>query len=84
MSSYNLRFSADVSQIDLDTIETSNLNRQFLFRTRHVGSSKAAVAAEAVRRFAPQASIRPHQVSQADLINLLPPNLSLPPPRCLT
>lgn len=49
-------------QIDLDTIETSNLNRQFLFRKRHVGQSKSAVAAEAVRRFAPNTTIQPHQV----------------------
>lgn len=49
-------------QIDLDTIETSNLNRQFLFRKRHVGQSKAAVAAASVRRFAPDATIDPHQV----------------------
>ena len=46
----------------MDTIETSNLNRQFLFRKRHVGESKAKVAAEAVKRFRPNASIMAHQV----------------------
>ena len=49
-------------QIDMDTIETSNLNRQFLFRQRHVGQSKAKVAAEAVKRFRPAANITAHQV----------------------
>lgn len=48
----------------MDTIETSNLNRQFLFRKRHVGQSKAKVAAEAVRRFRPNSKILSHQVPQ--------------------
>ena len=30
-------------QIDLDTIDVSNLNRQFLFRKEHVGKSKSQV-----------------------------------------
>ena len=39
----------DIEMIDLDTIDVSNLNRQFLFRKRHVGMSKAQVS----RRAAP-------------------------------
>lgn len=38
----------DIKVIDLDTIEMSNLNRQFLFRKEHIGQSKAVVAAKAV------------------------------------
>ena len=43
----------DVHLVDLDTIDVSNLNRQFLFNKSHVGQSKAEVAARvAVTRFA--------------------------------
>ena len=41
----------DITMIDLDTIDYSNLNRQFLFRKEHVGRSKCEVAREAVLRF---------------------------------
>lgn len=34
---------------DMDTIEKSNLNRQFLFRDSNIGSMKATTAAEAVK-----------------------------------
>ena len=46
--------------IDLDTIDVSNLNRQFLFRTEHIGHSKAVVAAAAARVFNPDVTIVPH------------------------
>ncbi|RYG56862.1 hypothetical protein EON66_01840 [archaeon] len=46
-----------VQVIDLDTIDVSNLNRQFLFRPQHVGQPKAIVAAEAVKRFNPAVNI---------------------------
>lgn len=38
---------------DLDTIEKSNLNRQFLFRPRDLGKFKAEVAADAVAEMNP-------------------------------
>ncbi|KJH44977.1 ThiF family protein [Dictyocaulus viviparus] len=47
----------DIHVIDLDTIDVSNLNRQFLFRREHVGKSKAEVAAEAIRQLCPSVNI---------------------------
>ncbi|WIA22764.1 hypothetical protein OEZ86_009721 [Tetradesmus obliquus] len=53
----------NIEVIDLDTIETSNLNRQFLFRRSHVGQSKAQVAANIVKGFAPSANIKAYQAN---------------------
>ncbi|KAG1673881.1 hypothetical protein FOA52_012906 [Chlamydomonas sp. UWO 241] len=53
----------NIELIDLDTIETSNLNRQFLFHKRHVGQSKAAVAAEIIRGIKPDTNIVPHHAN---------------------
>ena len=43
--------------IDLDTIEVSNLNRQFLFQKKHVGRSKAEVARDSALSFNPSVKI---------------------------
>ncbi|GLC36066.1 hypothetical protein PLESTB_000169600 [Pleodorina starrii] len=53
----------NIEVIDLDTIETSNLNRQFLFRKHHVGQSKANTAAQVVKGFCPAASITAHHAN---------------------
>ena len=42
---------------DMDTIEISNLNRQFLFRRHDVGKKKSEIAAKAVKSFNPTMNI---------------------------
>ncbi|KAI1819019.1 hypothetical protein F4861DRAFT_196427 [Xylaria intraflava] len=47
----------EIHIVDLDTIDLSNLNRQFLFRHEHIKKSKAEIAKEAAQRFNPNAKI---------------------------
>ncbi|KAL2326433.1 hypothetical protein Fmac_025491 [Flemingia macrophylla] len=56
----------DIHIIDMDTIEVSNLNRQFLFRQYHVGQSKAKVARDAVLKFRPHINITPYHANVKD------------------
>jgi ubiquitin-activating enzyme E1 len=46
---------------DPDTIEKSNLNRQFLFRSNHIGESKSSVAASVIKQMNTQINITPLQ-----------------------
>lgn len=50
-----------ITVTDMDFIERSNLNRQFLFRSRDIGKPKSEVAAKAVKEMNPQMNITAHQ-----------------------
>ncbi|KAF2018645.1 ubiquitin-activating enzyme E1 3 [Aaosphaeria arxii CBS 175.79] len=47
----------EIHIVDLDTIDLSNLNRQFLFRNEHIKKSKAMVAKESAGKFNPNVKI---------------------------
>ncbi|GJD04638.1 thiF family protein [Colletotrichum higginsianum] len=56
----------EIHVVDLDTIDLSNLNRQFLFRREHIKKSKALVAKDAAQPFNPKVKIVAHHANIKD------------------
>lgn len=50
-----------VSITDMDTVEMSNLSRQFLFRDHHIGQHKSTVAGEQAKRINPSIQISSYE-----------------------
>lgn len=56
----------EVHIVDLDTIDLSNLNRQFLFRHEHIKKSKALVAKDAAHKFNPNVKLEAYMANIKD------------------
>ncbi|KAL6719383.1 E1 ubiquitin-activating protein uba2 [Lecanora helva] len=56
----------EIHIVDLDTIDLSNLNRQFLFRQEHIKKSKALVAKESAGRSNPHVKLEAHHANIKD------------------
>ncbi|KAI9844939.1 MAG: E1 ubiquitin-activating protein uba2 [Thelocarpon superellum] len=56
----------EIQIVDLDTIDLSNLNRQFLFRHEHIKQPKALVAKAVAGKFNPRVKIDAHHANIKD------------------
>ncbi|ORY88224.1 hypothetical protein BCR35DRAFT_263546 [Leucosporidium creatinivorum] len=57
MTGFGGSSTGSIEVLDLDTIDLSNLNRQFLFQKQHVKRPKAVVARETALKFNPHVNI---------------------------
>merc|ERR1712004_475565 len=55
--------------IDMDTIDLSNLNRQFLFRETDIGKPKAVVAQQAIQERFPEIDVTAHYCAVQEIEN---------------
>ncbi|MCJ1472527.1 E1 ubiquitin-activating protein uba2 [Lambiella insularis] len=56
----------EIHIVDLDVIDLSNLNRQFLFRQEHIKKSKALVAQESAAKFNPDVKLEAYHANIKD------------------
>jgi ubiquitin-activating enzyme E1 len=61
LKNYAMMGVGNIYVTDMDTIEKSNLNRQFLFRYKDINKPKSIVAAIAVKKMNPKINIIAHQ-----------------------
>ena len=68
LSVLNVGTSGNIYVTDPDHIEKSNLNRQFLFRSSHIGMSKSMVASKSIIEWNNNKSINPVSKRKINLI----------------
>jgi ubiquitin-like 1-activating enzyme E1 B len=56
----------EIEVIDLDTIDLSNLNRQFLFTKAHISKPKSLIASSTAGQFNPLVHITPYHANVKD------------------